>query len=481
MSIKTNTTSLQDLLERVNNLPNAGGNDPFANLPPFTYTVDQISGASYGFAKNSNGYYESQNKGQDNSYAICRVNLTVTSTCDITFDVINYADGNYDYAIFGNLDSALELSKKADSSAKKNFKGQQSASVVNVTYSGVTAGNHYIDVKFIKDYFYSENNDSVQFKLQEQGEPLSQEIINKILAADTDLVADNIKSGVNIFGITGTYVGDTSVEDGFITRTLSTYTNSRVSSIGQGAFAHALSLKSVDFPNVKTISNRAFYSCYYLITASFSECITIGDCAFDGCFNLLNISFPKCTTIGSSAFGGCSKLSNISFPACTTIYNYAFYDCSNLKTVSFPVCTTVSNYAFCYCSGLKDISLPVCTIISNAAFKDCHRLLKITLPVCTTIGSNAFCSCYSLTTASFPKYTTIGDWAFYDCYNLKSLYLTNSVVCTLSHSNAFISTPIGGYSTSAGTYGSIYVPASLLTSYKNATNWTYFSSRFVGI
>jgi hypothetical protein len=49
------------------------------------------------------------------------------------------------------------------------------------------------------------------------------------------------------------------------------------------------------------------------------------------------------------------------------------------------------------------------------------------------------------------------------------------------NSNAFASTPIGGYSTSTGTYGSIYVPASLLTSYQTATNWTYFSSRFVGV
>jgi hypothetical protein len=56
-----------------------------------------------------------------------------------------------------------------------------------------------------------------------------------------------------------------------------------------------------------------------------------------------------------------------------------------------------------------------------------------------------------------------------------------SSVCKLSHSNAFTSTPIGGYSASAGTYGSIYVPASLLTAYKTATNWTYFSSRFVGV
>jgi hypothetical protein len=46
------------------------------------------------------------------------------------------------------------------------------------------------------------------------------------------------------------------------------------------------------------------------------------------------------------------------------------------------------------------------------------------------------------------------------------------------NSNAFSSTPIGGYGLGAG---SIYVPTSLLTSYQTATNWTYFSSRFVGI
>ena len=141
------------------------GEDPFANTSPFTYTVNDISGAQYGFTKNSNGYYESQNKGQNSSYAICRVNLTVTKACDIVFDVINYAEGNYDYAVFGNLDSALALSNSADSSAKQNFKGQQSASIVNVTYSGVTVGNHYIDIKFIKDTSQHSNNDSVQFKL----------------------------------------------------------------------------------------------------------------------------------------------------------------------------------------------------------------------------------------------------------------------------------------------------------------------------
>jgi hypothetical protein len=111
----------------------------------------------------------------------------------------------------------------------------------------------------------------------------------------------------------------------------------------------------------------------------------------------------------------------------------------------------------------------------------CSRLSTVSFPACTRIGNYAYAACYSLTTISFPACTTIGSSAFSRCYNLKSLYLTNSVVCTLANSNAFSSTPIGGYSASAGTYGSIYVPASLVDAYKAATNWTYFASRIVGI
>jgi len=65
---------------------------------------------------------------------------------------------------------------------------------------------------------------------------------------------------------------------------------------------------------------------------------------------------------------------------------------------------------------------------------------------------------------------------------LLSLYILLSSVCVLAKSNAFNSTPIAGYTTNTeGVYGSIYVPASLLSDYKAANNWSYFSSRFVGI
>ena len=201
---------------------------------------------------------------------------------------------------------------------------------------------------------------------------------NVTVAGDSNLVAGNIKSGVSIFGVNGTFVGsgtggepDYSGEDSLVTKTVSTYTNDRV------------------------------------------------------------------TDIGSHAFYYCSRLATVSFPQATTIGVSAFYYCSRLATVSFPQATT--------------------------------------------IGASAFDNCSRLATVSFPQATTIGDNAFYRCVNLKSLYLTGSSVCTLSNSNTFTSTPIGGYSASAGTYGSIYVPASLVDAYKSATNWTYFSSRFVGI
>ena len=256
---------------------------------------------------------------------------------------------------------------------------------------------------------------------------------------DSNLVAGNIKSGVNIFGVTGTYAGsgggDTSVEDSLITRNLSSYTNSRVTSIG----------------------SYAFYSCS----------------------KLTSVSFPAATTIGNSAFCNCSNLTTISFPVATSIGRYAFGSCSKLTTISFPSATSIVAYAFANCSSLTSISLPKAKIIANGTFQDCISLTSASFPAVTSISNYAFNSCYRLASVNLPAAISIGFYAFSKCYNLIKLYLTGSSLCKLDASNAFSSTPIGGYSTSAGTYGSIYVPASLLASYKAATNWAYFSSRFV--
>ena len=122
------------------------------------------------------------------------------------------------------------------------------------------------------------------------------------------------------------------------------------------------------------------------------------------------------------------------------------------------------------------------TLILHSAFAYCTSLTTVDLPKASYIGNGAFFYCRLLQSVSLPNVSYIGSYVFRYCYNLLSLYLGGTSVCSLAMSNAFGSTPIAGYTTSTGgVYGSIFVPASLLTSYQTATNWAAFSSRFVGI
>jgi hypothetical protein len=143
--------------------------------------------------------------------------------------------------------------------------------------------------------------------------------------------------------------------------------------------------------------------------------------------------------------------------------------------------TSIGEGAFARCSRLTSVSFQNVTAISSSAFQHCYQLTSVSVPNAAIIDFNAFAGCTHLTTASFPQVTTICSSAFYSCHNLKSLYLPGSSLCALSNYNAFTSTPIGGYSASTGGYGTIYVPASLLASYRTAVNWSYHASRFVAI
>ena len=166
---------------------------------------------------------------------------------------------------------------------------------------------------------------------------------------------------------------------------------------------------------------------------------------------------------------------------CSTVRAFTFQFCTSLAQINFPQCTTIGSSAFYQCTSLTQINFPQCSTIGTSAFASCTSLSQVSFPQCTTIGTSAFAYCTSLSQVSFPQCSTINNYAFYYCQNLISLYLLYSSICVLNGVGTFTSTPISRYYTAIGRYGSIFVPSSLVASYKNATNWTTYANRIFAI
>lgn len=131
---------------------------------PESYSVENIT-TTYGFELNGNGYYESNNAGHSNSAAVCKVNFHMPVSGTITFSVINYAESTYDFGLLSGIDETLSTNYSADSSnVYWSGLSHNSSSVQTVTYE-MTAGDHFIYVKYFKDQYTDDNNDSLQFKV----------------------------------------------------------------------------------------------------------------------------------------------------------------------------------------------------------------------------------------------------------------------------------------------------------------------------
>lgn len=241
-----------------------------------------------------------------------------------------------------------------------------------------------------------------------------------------------------------------------------------VSSVGQYAFAVAWAG-----------NGTSIYSPSYTVNFLRSSGTSLGQYTFCNNGMIKEINGPYISTIPQCFCQSCTSLTTISFPECTTISTNAFVSCRNLTTVPFPECTIIGISAFQSCNKLTTVSFSKCTDIGGYAFRFCTSLATISFPKCTTINGSAFQGCTNLTTVSFPECTTIENNAFSNCQKLESVYLMGSSIPTLG-TGVFNSTPIT-VSTYLGYFGSIYVPSSLLASYKTVTNWATYSNRMVGI
>ena len=184
------------------------------------------------------------------------------------------------------------------------------------------------------------------------------------------------------------------------------------------------------------------------------------------------------TSIGSYAFYNCYSLASVTIPnSITSIGIFIFYNCYSLASVTIPnSITSIGNNAFYNCYSLASVTIPNgITSIGNNAFYSCYSLASVTIPnSITSIRSNAFYNCYSLASVTIlNSITSIGSYAFYNCYGVAFYDFTACTsVPTLSNANAFNGIPADCQ---------IRVPASLVDTWKAATNWSTYADHIVGV
>ena len=507
LTLQSNNTNLQEILNTINSLPDTGDGEqatPVISVNSSTGLITATAGTKSATkqlttqaAKTITPSTTEQTVVSSGVYTTGAVKVAAMSTTTRATPTISV---NANGIITASVTQTAGYVSAGTQYATKQLAFQAAKTITPSTTSQIAVSSgYYTGGNITVAAVPTQTKSATPTSSTQDITPDSGKFLSKVtVAGDSNLVAGNIKSGISIFGVAGNYVGsgsgdsgevDYTNEDALITRTISTYSNDRVETIGSYVFYSYISLITVNFPACTNIGNNAFQACYYLTSVNFPACTNIGSNAFYDCSGLTSVNFPACTNIGSNAFAYCSVLTSVSFPACTNISNNAFSRCYRLTSVNFPVCTSIGNYAFYYCSRLTSVNFPVCTSIGNYAFIYCSRLTSVNFPACTNIGSNAFSDCSSLTTISFGDNitsatiaATIYSSAFLKCFNLTTLKLYYPFVATLSNSNAFSSTPIAGYTISTnGVYGSIYVPASLVAAYKSAANWSYFANRIVSM
>ena len=173
----------------------------------------------------------------------------------------------------------------------------------------------FYDVNSVQEEKTVTPTTSVQEIVPSSGKLLSRVTVEGVTSdIDSDIIPGNIKDGVSILGVGGTYANNApKLIDGSIT-----------------------SLTEEDFEGVQQINDYAFHSCVHLASVDVPSGITsVGISAFLGCSNLEEISLPdSVTSIGNNAFRGCFALISVTLgDSIMSIGNAAFSFCYALTSL----------------------------------------------------------------------------------------------------------------------------------------------------
>lgn len=198
MSIKNNTTSLQNLLEMVNNLPNVNEGGSGIELPKLANegsALDLLSGKELidSAGNKVTGTFSIDNELSEQDDLIAQIQSVI--------DTLPEAGGNAE-SVFLQSKTVTPTTSVQNVIPDDDYDG-----LSKVTVNAIP--NTYVQPKFTKGTTIYTPTTSHQFIAAGTYCTGMQTI-----EGDANLVADNIKSGVSIFGVSGSYEGSGSSDGG---------------------------------------------------------------------------------------------------------------------------------------------------------------------------------------------------------------------------------------------------------------------------
>lgn len=276
-----------------------------------------------------------------------------------------------------------------------------------------------------------------------------------------------------------------------------------VTSIGPDCFNECTSLANIDLSHLTFVDRLAFGSCAFT-SANVSNVTSFGGRGiFEHCHSLATVSLSNSlTALTEQMFIDCPSLTTINIPSGVTVIPSAcFRGCSNLTYINLSNITVFDDNCLSGCSSLtaSDINWTNVTRIGGEAFKEVHiQQQNLVMPNLTFLGAWPFGNDNSsgITSVDFTGSTftelqaglfegnrsidhvtfpdsivLIRGWGHFSSYaSLRWVkFPTNSLIQFESGRNAG---NLGIPSTSK-----IYVPDSLVASYKTDTDWTSVANR----
>lgn len=223
----------------------------------------------------------------------------------------------------------------------------------------------------------------------------------------------------------------------------------------------------------KPIPLGMFYKCTKLTYISLPNTTSVGPYAIEGCLSLKNIDLPKVEEIGQNSFKNCNKLETISVPSIKRITgSNAFLNCTALK--SFPYfdrLEEIGGYVFPYCTSIEEKVWVFDNLTTITAQQPFNSTVAEVIVFKNSVSQmdRIFAGMSDLRVVDLHKAFKIGRYAFQNSPNMEALILRDA-------ENLFGCLNQDVLTSNTNYY--VYVPATLLESYKSATNWSVAPERF---